>query len=121
MLIGMIACGQSKSESNEKNEIAKNQSSPPVVTLPSIPRDTLMKLFNTCDYVDYIFYELPFSMSYDNKQSIQSAFSWVSTQPASHNPSCKAIGRLIFQNQGNIMFEAELYFDDVCTLSLIHI
>ena len=82
--------------------------------LPSIPEALLKEIFLECDFVDYIFYELPFSMSYDKKATIQSALRWVDQSTVIPTSGCKALGRMIFQKEGDIMIEAELYVSDAC-------
>ncbi|MEM1218944.1 MAG: hypothetical protein AAGH79_08525 [Bacteroidota bacterium] len=80
--------------------------------LPSVPIEKLEYLWNNCDYVDYVFYELPISMSLDVKNSIQYALSHIAENPASLRPDCKPIGRIFFQVQGENYLEADFYFSN---------
>jgi len=89
---------------------AKNQ-----VALESIPRSTIMKLWNSCTYIDYIFHDLPFSMSQDESESIQANLNYISSEAQPFIPSnCKSIARQMFHVGGDIVLEADVYLSDVC-------
>ena len=107
-----ISCKQANSNAKE---ITTEVESTAISGLPSIPEELLQKVFLECDFVDYIFYELPFSMSYDNKNTIQSVLRWVNQSTVIPTTGCKALGRMIFQKQGNTMIEAEIYVSETCS------
>lgn len=90
----------------------------PVVTgpvLPSVPNDVMKELWEECDYTDFIFHHLPFSMSQDQKQSIQSTLSYVSAEPlGSIVAGCKPDARQFFHIKGEIVREADVYLKDGC-------
>lgn len=109
----IMACGNSSSDQT-KTISEPVIEAPAAMSLPSIPEEELKTLFMECDYVDYIFYELPVSMSYDNKQAIQSALQFVSQNADVPTSGCKAMGRMIFQKEGNQIMEAELFVSPSC-------
>lgn len=78
---------------------------------PAYPVEKLKYLFDNCDYVDYVFYELPMSMSLNEQGSIQYSVSHVSTDPAQINANCKSIGRIFYQLKGENIAEAEIVFN----------
>jgi hypothetical protein len=83
--------------------------------LPALPQDQLQKLFNEVTYIDYIFYDLPFSISQDDKPSINSNLQLLSPNKIDGLAlSCKPIGREFFHINGNITYEADIYFQDGC-------
>ena len=82
--------------------------------LPSITLDIMQKLFDKCDYVDYLFYESNFSMSMNNKQSIQQTLTHIAEQVPAIDPNCKSIGRVFYEIEGNTEIEAEIFFSDKC-------
>ncbi len=82
--------------------------------LPILPQDTFMRLFNECDNIDFIFYTRSFSMSYDNKPAIQTSLSWIGSTSAPSSFTCNPEARVIFQNKGTDMIEADMYFSDGC-------
>jgi len=97
------ASDQTKSEIKYKNTVA----------LESIPTETMKDLFENCTLIDYIFHDLPFSMSQDEKQSIQANLGYVATEPVAFIPADqKPIARMFYQKAGDIVLEADLYFSD---------
>ena len=99
-------------ESPAKNIEAKTSQA--VENLPSITIEIMKKLYEQCDYVDYLFYESNFSMSMNSKPSIQQTLTHVSEGVPKLNPNCKSIGRVFYEIQGNTEIEAEIYFSDEC-------
>ncbi len=83
--------------------------------LPSLPVQTAQRLYEQCDYVDYVFYELPISMSLYEKASIQAAVRHISATPAGLDPRCKPIGRIFFQIDGENVLQGDIYFKPGCT------
>lgn len=83
--------------------------------LESLPESEILRLYNEATYVDYIFYDLPFSLSQDNKPSIHSNLKMISSLPMDFMPTtCKPIGREFFHIGGEIVHEADLYFSKGC-------
>lgn len=80
--------------------------------LPSISQEFMTDLFVQCDYIDFVFYELPFSMSFDNLKTIQSTMSWISTSVPILSKNCKPIGRMVYQSKGEILVEAEMIISE---------
>lgn len=84
-------------------------------SLSSLPQAEMLRLFQEATYIDYIFYDLPFSISQDNQPSIHANLKLISAEPLDYLPvNCKPIGREFFQISGDIAYEAELYFSDGC-------
>lgn len=82
---------------------------------PSIPLDTLVALYNECDFIDYVFYYTNFSVSQSEKSDIQTAIRYISEEAPLINANCKPQGRLFFQVNGENKMEADLYFEPDCT------
>lgn len=83
--------------------------------LSSLPQEEFQKLFSEVTYIDYIFYNLPFSISQDDKPSINANLKLISAEKlGSININCKPIGREFFHIGGIITFEADVYFQDGC-------
>lgn len=82
--------------------------------LPSITLDILEKLFNECNYVDYLFYDSNFSMSISNVGSIRQTLSHIAEQTPTINPNCKPIGRIFYEIQGNTEIEADIFLNNQC-------
>jgi len=83
--------------------------------LPSLPQTEMERLFREATFIDYIFYDLPFSISQDNQTSIHANLKLISSGVLDNLPeNCKPIGREFFQINGEIVHEADLYFSDGC-------
>lgn len=85
------------------------------VALESVPRDVILDLWTTCTYIDYIFHDLPFSMSQDEKESIQANLNYISTEAQAYIPNtCKPIARQMFHVGGDIVLECDVYLSETC-------
>lgn len=101
--------GNSTDIAVEKGQSVINQD---VVSYPSITEDIVKDLGLRCDYIDYIFYDLPISISQNDKSAIFSNLSFISKEaPESIPASCKAMGRKSFQANGEIIIEADVYLN----------
>lgn len=117
LLVGLAACQNPEKQNHER--AAEPETSAPSTaaqpTLPSIPLETVEYLWANCDYVDYVFYDLPISMSLDNQRSVQYVLQHISDAPAPLLPECKPIGRIFYQVKGENALMADLYFSQGCT------
>ncbi len=86
--------------------------------LPSIDISVLENLWENCDYVDYVYYDLPISASLDNKSSIQSSIKHIAENSAAKINGCKAIGRVFYQIEGENTLQGDIYFTKGCTYFL---
>ncbi|MBV6653049.1 MAG: hypothetical protein KI786_04790 [Mameliella sp.] len=87
---------------------------------PSVPADTILSLFNECDYIDYVFYYTNFSISQNQKNDIQTAITYIASEVPQVNPNCKPVGRIFYQVNGENRVEADLYFDQNCMYYLFY-
>ena len=114
-LLLALGCSGDGSDSSNKEELWEaDRTGTAAVNLPSITFDEMKALYESADFIDVIFYNMEFSMSVNNKANIQRMVGFVSTQVAKLNPNCKPTGRIFFQKNGEMMAEADMYFDDVC-------
>ena len=120
ILFGLIICLFAACKTDTK----KDTPSQPVVeevatvkdfNVPPMPPDIMKSLYEEVTYIDYIFYELPFSISQDDKPSIHANLQLIAPTKLGPIPNtCKPIGREFFHKGGVIAFEAEIYFQDGC-------
>ena len=73
LLLFSVGCQNEPSESKEVQNPAPSEVEEPKLVpagefLPSVPIEKLEYLWANCDYVDYVFFELPISMSLDQKK-----------------------------------------------------
>lgn len=87
------------------------------VYLPSVTAEELKVLWDNCNQVDYLYYELPISSNLDDQYSIQQSLRHVSDAPVplGVKNSCKPIGRIFYKQDGEDLMEAEIYFSAGCT------
>lgn len=99
----------------EKPVVAKEELSP---VIPGLPMEIMQSMIADCDFIDYIFYELPFSLSQGDDPAIKSSLSFIGKIPEDFReipPMCeKAIGRIFFQAKGETLAEADIYFSSGC-------
>jgi hypothetical protein len=111
-------------QTNQESTSSETAATPPTEQgeqlYPSIPLDTLMMLYEQCDFIDYVFYYTNFSVSQNQKADIQSSIRYISEEVPAINPNCKAQGRLFFQIEGENRMEADLIFESGCTYYLFY-
>ena len=118
--IGLLSfsCGGNANDdkrAKSKDEMWKTKTTDvKVSSLPSITFEEMKVIYEGTDFIDIIFYNVDFSMSVNNKTNIQKMVGFVSTNVASINKNCKAMGRLFFQKNGEMIAEADMYYDDQC-------
>lgn len=83
--------------------------------LPGLPATTARLLWDSCTLIDYVFFDLPISMSMDQQNSIRTVLRHIGGKaPEALNPACKPIGKIYYQVKGNIILNASLYLSDSC-------
>jgi len=120
ILIGLLSCLLFACKTDQKKDTVSTPDKKEVANqkfadLNPLPNESMQKLFNEATYIDYIFYNLPFSISQDDKPSIHSNLKLISGNkfgPISKD--CKPIGREFFHIGGAIAYEADVYFQDGC-------
>ena len=102
-----------KSEEKVNTEApATDQPALTTLSLPTLDAEIFKKIAQSCDYVDYIFYNLPISISQDNRQAILSNINFISREPITSYPAtCKSMGRKSFMSDGEILLEADVYLN----------
>ena len=107
----LVSC---QTSSNKESDGGKTKQET-ISTYPMLPVAEHQWLANNCDYIDYLYYELPMSMSFHDKASIVSAIAHIGDLPAPTSIPCKSIGRVSYQQNGEIKLEAEMYYANGCT------
>ncbi len=108
-------------QKNETNNTATSVTTSMTPVPPAIPTERLIYLFENTNYLDFIFSDLPFSMSQEDKSSIQQTIRYINpVAPVSINTQCSSFADLIFQVEGEIVSEAKIFFQPECTYYLIY-
>jgi len=111
-LFSLLACKQ-KETNTQPEQVATQTNS--ANNLSPLSRDEIYALFESADYVDYIFFDYDFSMNQGDPNAVKAAVTFISDQLPPQIPSdCKATGRIIFQSKGEIVLEADMYYRDNC-------
>lgn len=84
--------------------------------VPGITEEVMVNLLNHCTFIDYIFKDLPFSVSQGEDPSIDQNIRFIDiAKPVGRIPKhCKPIARKFFQINGEIVYDADLYFSKDC-------
>jgi len=126
LLFGLICCFLVSCKTDQKKDADPTQENITSTEqkfgdLPPLPNAQMQKLYDEATYIDYIFYNLPFSISQDDKPSIHSNLTLISANKmGAISSSCKPIGREFFQINGVTAFEADIYFQDGCIGYVFH-
>ena len=117
----LLACNAPKPDAPASNEqtasVPAAPATPAVTTgpvLPSISKEYMKMLWDSTTYVDYTFYSLPMSMSFDNKPAIQNVLRHLEGTPVALPSTCKPTGRAFFQRNGEDLGIAEFYLHTDC-------
>lgn len=119
-LFFLLACTNNSSDTSKSQattptqETPQQQAAPQGKPYPSVPAEFIKTLWDNTEFIDYTFYELPISMSFDNKGSIQTVLKHISSTPAVVPTNCKPTGRAYFQKQGNDIATVEFYILKGC-------
>lgn len=83
--------------------------------LNGLPADMINKMLAEVDYIDYIWHDLPFSLSQEDKEGINTNISFISSEAVPVIPAeCKAIGRKIYNIKGETFATADVYLSPGC-------
>lgn len=113
-LLLTISCKENTNESAEQAKDAETsaESGP---TLPPLPDADRAKMMQQCDFIDYIWHELPFSISQKDPEAVKSNITFISYEGLNVLPTdCKNIGRKSYQIHGEIFYDADIYFGEGC-------
>ncbi len=93
------------------------KSSTPVVQekLPPVPEQFIIDMYEKIDHIDYYFRNTAFSVSQDQKESVQQFISLLSSGEARMvSETCPSPLRMTFLSLGEIIFETEMYMSENC-------
>ncbi len=80
-----------------------------------------MKVWNEGEMIDYLFHDLPFSMSQDEQISIQTNLTYLDQGLVYSIPKgCKPMARQFYQVGGEIILEGDIYHGNGCHFYVFH-
>ncbi len=106
LLFIMTSCKE-KSTAAEPEQNAQNNTT---LTYPPLPLVDYRNIVEQVDYIDYIFHTLPFAVSQEDKPSITTKLSGILIEEA-NIIDCPPLGRMMLHADGEIIYEAEVYYD----------
>ncbi|MFZ1786777.1 MAG: hypothetical protein WAT92_00635 [Saprospiraceae bacterium] len=93
----------------------KTVESKPNMTIPALPEQELKNLVFNCTSVDYIFKELPISISFGKEEGLETNIFFASMETPSYGTNdCKSLARKSYNIGTEIYMEAEVFFDENC-------
>lgn len=120
-LLGFVffSCSNSSQSTNENANAVNTPPTAPAISpgeflYPPIVTEDMQVLVEKTTLIDFIFYNHDFSMNLDNKAGIMNALRQIGEGAAPIRKECKATGRVIYQGDGDILMEADFYFQDPC-------
>jgi hypothetical protein len=81
---------------------------------PSLSPERIADLARRCDFVDYVFYYANFSLSQDEPGAVRQTVTFIGPGGITPDPDCRPMGRIFFQEKGEILLEGDMYFQDHC-------
>jgi len=111
-----LSLGLSSCKSDTKAPILEpltNEEAGPII--PLAEQSFVQDLFNRVDQIDYIYHSFDFSMSISEPNAIKSNIATLSGLQIGAIPAnCKPVGRQMFMSKGEMLAEADLYFNGAC-------
>jgi hypothetical protein len=92
-----------------KNKIESKENTSNELIYPIMPIQQQSYLFENVELIDYIFQDLPFSLSQSEKPSIQSKIAGIAQEGVTQS-DCTPMARMFFQYKGEIIIEADVFF-----------
>jgi hypothetical protein len=84
--------------------------------IPGLPADIYAKLMSEVTFIDYIFHDLPFSLSQDDEQSVKQNIAFIDlNSPMKHIPAnCKPFARKFLKKGGTELYHVDVYLSPAC-------
>ena len=122
MSLAVFSCKNNEGTTEKKQDEPQQTTATatPAEALPLPPLEKLEYLFENCTHVDYVFYDLPFSMSMDDQGSIQRTLAHISTSVAPEKADCKPMGRIFFDVGTTTELQAEFFFSPGCVYFIFY-
>ncbi len=115
LLLGLWACNDTPSKSTPPaNVSAPAPTAAGTAKYPPITEAEMKNMWDNTTAVDYLFYDLPISMSMTEKSAIQNVLRQFDPRPGLIVDACKPMGRVFFQANGENLAEADFFFSGQC-------
>lgn len=81
---------------------------------PGISAEEIEKLAAEATNMDIIFYNMNISLSQNDKNSLMQTAHFFAPDTKPEQMNCPSIGRIMLQNNGNIILEADIHYAGNC-------
>ncbi|MEM7101682.1 MAG: hypothetical protein AAF502_01045 [Bacteroidota bacterium] len=118
LLFGMRALSgnqQSSQPPGKKTVIAPQQAR----TLPAPPENLLNAIFDQADFIDFIFYNLNYSMSISEPESVRGAVAYMTMEAVPNLDCVPSMGKIFYKSDGETILEADLHFSPGCSYIIL--
>lgn len=105
-------CQEAPKKENQEN--AASTTAAGTALYPSVSLDTLEMLWSQCDYIDFVFYRLNFSVSQNDPNAVKSTIQHIAADVPAINAACKPEGRIFFQVDGRNALEGDIFLGKDC-------
>ena len=119
-MILIAACGESNKKwkpgpgdslsQNQKDQAISELNQVRQSQLPPLSKEWANRLFNSTTYLDFIFYNVSYTLSMNESQSIKQFISGIGTKHVFQDKNCPSQGRIFFQEEGNVFMEADIHY-----------
>lgn len=113
LVLVMSACSNKQTETTTAAPAAAEQPAGDII-YPSVKAPEMQVLVEKTTLIDFIFYNQNYSMNLSDRGAIINALRQVGEAPARIQKQCKPTGRVIYQGDGEILKEADFYFENPC-------
>lgn len=88
-------------------------------TYPLLPAERAKAIIEACDYIDLVMYKMSFSINISDPNNARGlAASVMSNTPPPHTDCRDGFGNMTFLRQGELIADAEVFFQQGCTYLL---
>lgn len=110
----LFSCGDKSNNSSADNQEGSSRQVKNNIP-PPLPGDELSILTNSTKVMDYIFFNLPYSINIDQASSIFTMMSYVTVETPSNYGNCgNPIATIMFNLQDGKQRRADLYYSNTC-------
>jgi hypothetical protein len=113
-LVLASACNSNSNKTTDANAAAEAPAENKI-DLPPMPAAEIEDLRRRCTGIDYSFFSPGFSMSMYDRNEIMQEVSIIGTESPISNPSCQVAAMVFYKEGSEKLYDAELYFDNICT------
>jgi hypothetical protein len=116
IFVALLSCNSKKENLAATNTVPQEKKeSSSARELPSISHDLIDKLYAEVDFVDYIWHDVPISLTIDTKEDAYTNVGFISQSTVGKIPvNCKNSARKFLNSKGNTLATLDVYYGEGC-------